>query len=115
MLDRGLQHASPGTMTAAAGEVLATGVLARMMHRVMVDNWEAEKAVEDAQQGGGDLRTVAGGVEETAMPTRRDVLQQAGMVARGDDRTLVVSAPGARGAPREIDRVEFDRPGATGG
>jgi multiple sugar transport system substrate-binding protein len=48
MLDRGLQHASPGTMTAAAGEVLATGVLARMMHRVMVDNWEAEKAVEDA-------------------------------------------------------------------
>ena len=48
MLDRGLQHASPGTMTAAAGEVLATGVLARMMHRVMVDNVAAEKAVEEA-------------------------------------------------------------------
>jgi multiple sugar transport system substrate-binding protein len=48
MLDRGLQHASPGTMTAAAGEVLATGVLARMMHRVLVENWEAEKAVEEA-------------------------------------------------------------------
>jgi multiple sugar transport system substrate-binding protein len=48
MLDRGLQYASPGTMTAAAGEVLATGVLARMMHRVLVDDVEAEKAVEEA-------------------------------------------------------------------
>jgi multiple sugar transport system substrate-binding protein len=48
MLDRGRQFASPGTMTAAAGEVLATGVLARMMHRVLVDNVEAEKAVEEA-------------------------------------------------------------------
>ena len=35
-------------MNAAAGEVLATGVLARMMHRVLVDNMEAEKAVEEA-------------------------------------------------------------------
>jgi multiple sugar transport system substrate-binding protein len=48
MLDRGRDYASPGTMTAAAGEVLATGVLARMMHRVLVDNVEAEKAVEEA-------------------------------------------------------------------
>jgi multiple sugar transport system substrate-binding protein len=48
MLDRGRQFASPGSMSAAAGEVLATGVLARMMHRVLVDNVEAEKAVEEA-------------------------------------------------------------------
>jgi multiple sugar transport system substrate-binding protein len=48
MLDRGRQFASPGSMTAAAGEVLATNVLARMMHRVLVENWEAEKAVEEA-------------------------------------------------------------------
>jgi multiple sugar transport system substrate-binding protein len=50
MLERGREFSSPGTMTAAAGEVLATGVLARMMHRVLVDNVEAEKAVEDAHK-----------------------------------------------------------------
>jgi multiple sugar transport system substrate-binding protein len=48
MLDRGRQFASPGSMSAAAGEVLATGVLARMMHRVLVDKVDAEKAVEEA-------------------------------------------------------------------
>jgi len=48
MLERGRQYAAPGTMTAAAGEVWATLTLARMMHRVLVDNWEAEKAVEEA-------------------------------------------------------------------
>jgi hypothetical protein len=37
-------------MGAAAGEVYATTTLARMMHHVLVDNWEAEKAVEDAHQ-----------------------------------------------------------------
>src|SRR6266511_163921 len=41
MLDRGRQFASPGSTGAAAGEVLATNVLARMMHRVLVENWEA--------------------------------------------------------------------------
>jgi hypothetical protein len=35
-------------MTAAAGEVLATNVLARMVQRVLVEQWEAEKAVEEA-------------------------------------------------------------------
>jgi len=48
MLERGRQFASPGTMTAASGEVLTTSVLARMMHHVLVDNWAAEKAVEEA-------------------------------------------------------------------
>jgi len=37
-------------MTPAAGEVLATGMLSRMMHQVLVDNSEAEKAVEDAHK-----------------------------------------------------------------
>jgi hypothetical protein len=48
ILDRGRLFSSPGGMGAAAGEVYATTVLARMMHRVLVDNWEAEKAVEEA-------------------------------------------------------------------
>jgi multiple sugar transport system substrate-binding protein len=48
MLDRGRQFSWPGTMTAAASEVWVTTVLARMMHRVLVESWEAEKAVEEA-------------------------------------------------------------------
>jgi hypothetical protein len=37
-------------MNAASGEVLATFVIGRMMHRVLVENWEAEKAVEEAHK-----------------------------------------------------------------
>jgi hypothetical protein len=48
MLERGRQFASPAPMSAAAGEVLTTSILARMMHRVLVENWEAQKAVEEA-------------------------------------------------------------------
>jgi multiple sugar transport system substrate-binding protein len=48
ILERGRLFSSPGSMGAAAGEVYATTVLARMIHRVLVDNWEAEKAVEEA-------------------------------------------------------------------
>jgi multiple sugar transport system substrate-binding protein len=50
ILERGRQFAAPGTMTAAAGEVLATYTIGRMMHRVLVENWEVEKAVEDAHK-----------------------------------------------------------------
>ena len=50
MLERGRQFSSPGSMNAAAGEVLATYVIGRMMHRVLVENWEAEKAVEEAHR-----------------------------------------------------------------
>jgi multiple sugar transport system substrate-binding protein len=50
ILEHGRQFASPGSMNAAAGEVLATGVLARMMHQVLVESVEAEKAVEDAHK-----------------------------------------------------------------
>jgi multiple sugar transport system substrate-binding protein len=50
MLERGRQFASPGTMNAAAGEVWATTVLARMMHQVLVENVAAEKAVEEAHK-----------------------------------------------------------------
>jgi hypothetical protein len=50
MLDRGRQFAAPGSMTAAAGEVLATYVIGHMMHRVLVESWEAEKAVEEAHK-----------------------------------------------------------------
>jgi multiple sugar transport system substrate-binding protein len=50
MLDRGRQIASPGSQSAAAGEVFSTTVLARMMHRVLVEKVEAEKAVEEAHK-----------------------------------------------------------------
>jgi multiple sugar transport system substrate-binding protein len=50
MLDRGRQFSSPGTMNAASGEVLATFVLGHMIQRVLVENWEAEKAVEEAHK-----------------------------------------------------------------
>ena len=38
----------PGTAHPAVGEVASTYVIGRMMHRVLVDSWEAEKAVEEA-------------------------------------------------------------------
>jgi multiple sugar transport system substrate-binding protein len=50
MLDDGRQFASPGSMSAAASEVVVTNVLSRMMQRVLVENWEPEKAVEDAHK-----------------------------------------------------------------
>ena len=50
MLEHGRQFAAPGTMNAAAGEVLATYVLGRMIQRVLVEGWAAEKAVEEAHQ-----------------------------------------------------------------
>jgi multiple sugar transport system substrate-binding protein len=50
MLERGRQFPSPGTATPASGEVLATYTIGRMLHRVLVDNWEVEKAVEEAHK-----------------------------------------------------------------
>ena len=50
MLEEGRQFASPGSMSAAGGEVLVTNVISRMMHQVLVENWEAEKAVEEAHK-----------------------------------------------------------------
>jgi multiple sugar transport system substrate-binding protein len=50
MLERGRQFPHPGAMYAAAGEVITTNVLARMMHRVLVEHWDAEKAVEEAHK-----------------------------------------------------------------
>jgi multiple sugar transport system substrate-binding protein len=50
MLGRGRQFGYSGTMTAAAGEVLATNVLSRMMHQVLIESVEPEKAVEEAHK-----------------------------------------------------------------
>jgi len=50
MLETGRHLASPGTAHPAVGEVMHTYVLGRMMHRVLVENWEAEKAVEEAHK-----------------------------------------------------------------
>ena len=50
MLEHGRHLASPGTAHPAVGEVSSTYLLGRMMHRVLVENWEAEKAVEEAHK-----------------------------------------------------------------
>ena len=50
MLETGRQFPYPGTTNAATGEVLSTYVIGHMLHRVLVDNWEAEKAVEEAHK-----------------------------------------------------------------
>ena len=50
MLERGRQFPSPGAMNPAAGEVLATFTIGRMMHRVLVESWNAEKAVAEAHK-----------------------------------------------------------------
>jgi multiple sugar transport system substrate-binding protein len=50
MLERGRQFPHPGTQSPASGEVIATSVIARMMHRVLIESWEAEKAVEEAHK-----------------------------------------------------------------
>jgi multiple sugar transport system substrate-binding protein len=50
MLETGRHLASPGTAHPAVGEVSSTYVIGRMMHRVLVEGWEAEKAVEEAHK-----------------------------------------------------------------
>jgi multiple sugar transport system substrate-binding protein len=50
MLDRGRQFAFPRTVNAASGEVIDPNVIARMIHRVLVDSWQAEEAVEEAHK-----------------------------------------------------------------
>jgi multiple sugar transport system substrate-binding protein len=50
MLEHGRHLASPGTAHPAVGEVSSTYLIGRMMHRVLVENWEAEKAVEEAHK-----------------------------------------------------------------
>jgi multiple sugar transport system substrate-binding protein len=55
MLERGRQFSSPGTMGPPSGEVLATNVLSHMVQRVLVENWEAEKAVAEAHKQVADI------------------------------------------------------------
>jgi len=50
MLERGRQFSYAGIINPASSEVIATNVLPRMMHRVLVESWEAEKAVEEAHK-----------------------------------------------------------------
>ena len=50
MLEHGREFSSPGAMNAASGEVLTTYVIGRMIQRVLVESWEAEKAVEEAHK-----------------------------------------------------------------
>ena len=55
MLERGRQFPSPGSMNPAAGEVLATYTIGRMMHRVLVESWNVEKAVVEAHKKAQDI------------------------------------------------------------
>jgi hypothetical protein len=50
MLERGRQFSYAGIINPASSEVIATNVLPRMMHRVLIEDWEAEKAVEEAHK-----------------------------------------------------------------
>ena len=50
MIERGRQFSYAGSMNSAASEVIATNVLARMTHRVLVEDWEVEKAVAEAHK-----------------------------------------------------------------
>jgi multiple sugar transport system substrate-binding protein len=63
MLERGRQFAYAGVTNPASSEVIATQVISRMMHRVLVENWEAEKAVEEAHKKVAEIyeRHQAGG------------------------------------------------------
>ena len=55
MLERGRHFASPGTAHPAVGEFATTYVIGRMMHRVLVEKWEAEKAVEEAHKKAAEI------------------------------------------------------------
>ena len=48
MLERGRPFPHPGSQSPASSEVIATSVISRMMHRVLIEKWEAERAVEEA-------------------------------------------------------------------
>ena len=50
MLEHGRHFASPGTAHPAVGEVTGMYVMGRMIQRVLVEHWEAEKAVEEAHK-----------------------------------------------------------------
>jgi multiple sugar transport system substrate-binding protein len=55
MLERGRQFAYAGVTNPASSEVIATSVMSRIMHRVLVENWEAEKAVEEAHKKAAEI------------------------------------------------------------
>jgi len=50
MAETGVPVSYAGSPTPAAGEVLNTHVVGKMVQRVLVDNWPAEKAVEEAHK-----------------------------------------------------------------
>jgi len=55
MLERGRPFPYPGTQSPASSEVVSTSVIARMMHRVLVEKWEPEKAVAEAHNKVADI------------------------------------------------------------
>ena len=50
MAETGVPVSYAGSPTPAAGEVLNTHVIGKMTQRVLVENWPAEKAVEEAHK-----------------------------------------------------------------
>jgi hypothetical protein len=55
MLERGRSFSHAGVTNAASEEVIAANVLARMLHRVLIEQWEAEKAVEEAHKKASEI------------------------------------------------------------
>jgi hypothetical protein len=50
MAETGVPVSFAGAPTPAAGEVLNTHVIAKMIQRVLVDNWEPAKALEECDK-----------------------------------------------------------------
>jgi hypothetical protein len=50
MAEQGVPLSYAGSPTPAAGEVLNTHVIPKAVQRVLVENWPAEKALEEAHK-----------------------------------------------------------------
>ena len=50
MAETGVPVSYAGAPTPAAGEVLNTHLIGKMIQRVLVENWPAEKALEECQK-----------------------------------------------------------------
>ena len=85
MAETGVPVSYAGSPTPAAGEVLNTHVIPKMIQRVLVENWQAEKAARGVpQEDRGDLRPARQGLGRPAA-ARRD--------ARGEPRGSPLPRP----------------------
>jgi hypothetical protein len=55
MAETGVPVSYAGAPTPAAGEVLNTQVVPKMIQRVLVENWPAEKALEECHKKNAEI------------------------------------------------------------